>query len=65
MQEVTHADDFLLGQRDCLEGYPHRQGMSDDYDRGYSAQYEFEQVKEYLNVSQTRKQFHTNIGAIR
>lgn len=43
-QEIKNADDFLRGQSDCKDGIPHKPNMSDDYDRGYSAQYELEQL---------------------
>lgn len=38
-----NTDEFLRGQQDCKEGKPHKSG-STDYDRGYAAQYELEQV---------------------
>jgi hypothetical protein len=40
---ITMPDDFLDGQRDCQQGEPPKQGASDDYTRGYSAQYQHEQ----------------------
>lgn len=39
------AHDFLRGQRDCRDGVDHRVGQSSSYDRGYAAQYEWEQVR--------------------
>jgi hypothetical protein len=38
-----NADDFLQGQRDCMNGVPHKAGMPVDYDRGYNTQYDKEQ----------------------
>lgn len=38
-----NTEQFLQGQKDCKAGKPHKSG-SDDYNRGYSAQYELEQV---------------------
>ena len=37
--------DFLQGQKDCKNGKPHKDGMSEDYDRGYNYQYWIEQKK--------------------
>ena len=45
------ADEFLRGQRDCMNGEPHKAGQSEDYDRGYAAQYELEQVKNVLQFN--------------
>lgn len=36
--------DFLDGQSDCRNGVEHKSGMSKDYDRGYAAEYQAEQV---------------------
>jgi len=43
-EEIKDAGDFIRGQRDCKEGKPHKSGQGSDYDRGYSSQYEFEEV---------------------
>ena len=48
-KEVLSDNDFLKGQRDCKDGSPPMENASDDYLRGYSAQYELEQVQEYLS----------------
>jgi hypothetical protein len=40
--------DFLKGQLDCKEGNPAAQNASDDYNRGYAAQYQHEQNMEYF-----------------
>lgn len=36
--------EFMRGQKDCRDGFPHREGQSESYDRGYDAQYQLEQV---------------------
>lgn len=41
--------DWLLGEKDCLAGKPHKSGMSKDYDRGYAVRYQQEQVQTYLS----------------
>lgn len=38
-----NADEFLLGGIDCRKGLPHRE-VSESYTRGYSAQYELQEV---------------------
>lgn len=40
---------FLKGQEDCRDGKPHQSGKGESYDRGYSAQYEWEQVQEAMS----------------
>lgn len=37
--------DFLDGQRDCNEGVPHKPGMSESYDAGYSAEYQLQEIE--------------------
>lgn len=37
-----NTDDFLRGQQDCKLGKAHKSGQSEDYNRGYAAQYELE-----------------------
>lgn len=39
-----NAGMFLKGEKDCLDGVAHEAGKGDDYDRGYSARYEMEQI---------------------
>ena len=46
-----YADDFLNGQRDCKEGVAHEAGKSKAYNDGYSAQYEFDQVRNEMGIS--------------
>lgn len=43
---AVHYDihDFVRGQKDCRNGVPHQSGKSESYDRGYSFEYEFEQI---------------------
>jgi hypothetical protein len=41
---VSFSDDFIQGQKDCKAGKLHREGKSDAYNRGYSAQYTLEQI---------------------
>ncbi len=36
--------DFIDGQSDCKDGIPHQSGKSENYDRGYSAQYQLDQM---------------------
>lgn len=45
------ADHFVRGGMDCRHGEPHRPGQHPDYDRGYSAQYEMEQIKTELSIN--------------
>ena len=35
---------FLRGEKDCLNGVAHAEGKGTDYDRGYAARYEMEQL---------------------
>ena len=42
------CDDFLEGARDCREGNPAREDKSQDYYRGYGAEYELEQMLGHL-----------------
>ncbi len=41
---ATRTGDFIDGMRDCRDGIDHQIGRSKDYDDGYSAQYELEQI---------------------
>jgi hypothetical protein len=41
--------DFLKGQLDCKEGKPAATKASQDYTRGYAAQYQHEQNIEYFS----------------
>ena len=43
MSDIDFEREFLKGQRDCRDGRPHA-GGTDAYCRGYSAQYESDQV---------------------
>ena len=44
------STDFMAGQQDCIQGIEHKPARSFDYDRGYSTQYELEQIKTELNL---------------
>ena len=44
-----NTSEFLRGQKDCMNGKSHKSGQSDDYDRGYAAQYELEQIAEKMS----------------
>lgn len=44
-ERVMDADMFLKGQIDCRDGKPHEAGKGESYDRGYAAQYEWEQAQ--------------------
>lgn len=46
---ILDGGEFLRGQRDCQAGIPHKPGQSNDYNRGYSAQYTAEQIKSERN----------------
>jgi len=41
---IVNCDLFLQGQKDCADGISHEEGMPEDYNRGYAAQYELEQT---------------------
>ena len=47
------CNEFLRGQRDCMNGEPHKAGMSESYDRGYAAQYQHEQ--NLNNITRSKK----------
>lgn len=40
--------DFMKGQQDCAKGVPHKEG-SEAYNRGYAAEYEFQQIRDSLS----------------
>lgn len=46
--------EFIQGMQDCREGKPHEAGKGDSYDRGYSAQYSFEQLKTEMAKDERR-----------
>ena len=50
MIDSDYVSDFFQGQIDCRDGKPHQDGMSEAYDRGYSTQYQLEQINEYNSV---------------
>lgn len=45
---MSFIDDFLEGQLDCCKGIPHKEGMSDDYTRGYSSEYEMAAIQDEI-----------------
>lgn len=45
---MSDFDDFIKGQKDCANGIKHKEGMSEEYNRGYSVQYELEQIRNEL-----------------
>jgi len=47
MTQIQDTDEFLQGQKDCRDGIPHEQGSSEDYTRGYAAQFEIEQIRDF------------------
>lgn len=42
-KKTDFANDFIRGAKDCKKGVPHKEGMPEAYNRGYSAQYQHEQ----------------------
>ena len=53
--DIINAGDFMRGQRDCQKGVEHKPGQSEDYDRGYRAEYEWQEVKTAISESQERR----------
>lgn len=49
------TEEFLRGQRDCKEGKMSALGASSDYCRGYSAQYEAEQMMTAMGLMQDKR----------
>jgi len=41
---VTNLTAYFQGERDAINGEVHQRGKHPDYDRGYGARYELEQV---------------------
>ena len=41
---ATRLHEFIDGMRDCRNGVAHQAGKSKEYDDGYAAQYELEQI---------------------
>ena len=44
---MFNVDEFLNGQRACIDGEQCPVGSSKEFERGYAAQYELEQVVEH------------------
>lgn len=52
MGENMNTDEFMKGQRDCLDNLDHLPGQSESYDRGYAAQYEWNAVRDEMSHQQ-------------
>jgi hypothetical protein len=50
----TATSDYLRGMEDCKAGNDHKPHQSEDYDRGYAAQYAHEQVLTEISLQQER-----------
>lgn len=49
--KIRNPNEFADGVRDCRDGYNQRQGMGEDYNRGYCAQYTHEQNMNFISQS--------------
>ena len=47
---ISNPVEFFHGQRDCKNGIPYKQGMGEDYERGYCAQYVHEQNQSQMRL---------------
>ena len=45
--EGDEYTNFIIGMSDCEEGIEHKMGMSEDYTRGYAAQFQLEQNRSH------------------
>lgn len=45
MTPKQQIDEFLAGVQDAKDGIRHTSGKGENYDRGYSAQYGLDQIK--------------------
>ena len=43
-KDIKNVGAFLQGELDCLKGISHQRNCDPDYDRGYAARYELEQL---------------------
>jgi hypothetical protein len=50
--EIEIADDFIKGARDCRKGKEAQLNASDDYNRGYNAEYALEQAVTHFSERQ-------------
>jgi hypothetical protein len=41
---IGDATAFMKGELDCINEVPHKEGKGTDYDRGYAARYELDQI---------------------
>jgi len=55
MSALHEVNEFIRGQTDCKKGIPHKENQSPDYDRGYCAQYELEQVNAERTSNESRR----------
>lgn len=37
------SQEFIEGAQDCIKGVPHKIGKSEEYNKGYAYQYEYDQ----------------------
>ena len=57
MSDMKFEREFLEGQRDCRDGRPHA-GGSDAYYRGYSTQYESDQIDTWKSQQAEKQREH-------
>ena len=43
-EDIKNVGAFLQGELDCLKGERHQRNCDPDYDRGYAARHELEQM---------------------
>ena len=49
------TNEFLRGQQDCKVGVEHKPNQHPDYDRGYGAEYEAEQLLTEMGLRQANE----------
>lgn len=52
---MSFSEDFLQGQRDCINGKQHEAGKGEGYNRGYGSQYESDQITTEMNIKQDER----------
>ena len=52
---MTFSDEFMQGQKDCIAGTPHKDDMTDAYNRGYSTQKTLQGIKDDKRIINTEK----------
>jgi hypothetical protein len=50
----TATSEYLRGMQACSEGKEHQAGQSREYDKGFAAQYEHEQVLTEISLQEAR-----------